>query len=469
MSDINQFVSELVIHNEIATSEQVDKARKMLKLKPGKTVLDLLISGGAIDEAYRDDILAMWEEAREEYEAAAVEPEPEVPDEEEEPPAGIRVQSSAVNPIEVVQPPNPGDIPPPGELTTLHDYLLYAREIGASDLHISVNVQPHYRMHGNLYALNDTVLTAEDTERLLFEDLTPEQRAALEKDQGIEYCMKKEEGRYRTSVVQQRTGYDGAFRVVDNRVKTLEELGLPDSLRRLTEYHQGLVLVGGPNGCGKSSTMAALVELVNQNRQEHIITVEDPIEAVFSSAACQINQREAGTHTRSFANALKAALREDPDIIMIGELRDRETISLAITAAETGHLVFGTLHTTSSARTIDRLLDVFPPGEQAQVRSMISESIKGIICQQLVARADGVGRVLALEILFNNAACGSLIRERKLHQMPSVMQMGRAQGMRLLDNSLEELLEAGVITGEEAYSAADNKDLFDQYAPDFIS
>jgi twitching motility protein PilT len=211
--------------------------------------------------------------------------------------------------------------------------------------------------------------------------------------------------------------------------------------------------------------MAAMVELINQSRGEHIITIEDPVEYNFVPALSQINQREVGVHTKSFAAALRAALREDPDVIVIGELRDRETVSLAITAAETGHLVFGTMHTTSAARTIDRILDVFPPDEQPQIRSMISESIRGIVCQQLIPRRDGCGRALALEVMLNTTAVANLVRERKLFQIPSIIQTSRQQGMILLDNSLLELVNAGVIDGVEAYYASDNKAHFLKWAP----
>lgn len=354
-----------------------------------------------------------------------------------------------------------------GKMDHLHDYLKFARDKGASDIHICSEAVPMVRIHGKLRPISDKILPAEKVEKLLMGVLTDKQQTDLREKQGIELCLKVEgQGRYRTAMVKQRVGFDGAFRVVNNQTPTFESLGLPPALKKLTEFHQGLVLITGPNGCGKSATMAAMIDLISAARDDHIITIEDPVEIVFQSKRCQINQREVGPHTKSFSNALRAALREDPDVIMIGELRDLETVSLAITAAETGHLVFGTLHTTSAARTIDRVLDVFPPDEQAQVRSMISESIKGIVCQQLLPRKDGKGRALALEIMFNTSASANLIRERKMHQMASVMQTGVKQGMRLLDNSLQELLDDGVIEGVDAYFAADNKATFEQYAPE---
>src|SRR5438132_9110858 len=348
----------------------------------------------------------------------------------------------------------------------LHDYLTYARDIGASTLHVNVACPPVIRQYGRLAPPPRTAFTAAETEALLFKILADEQRRSIHTELALDCCyILTGQGAYRSCIVKQRMGWDGSFRIVQSRVPSFKELGLPEQLQRLTEFNEGLVLVTGPNGCGKSTTLAAMVELVNQQRDEHIITIEDPVEVNFVPAKSQINQREVGSHTKSFSQALRAALREDPDVIMIGEMRDRETVSLAITAAETGHLVFGTIHTTSAARTIDRILDSFPPDEQAQVRSMISESIRGILCQQLIPRKDGNGRALAMEILLNTQAVSNLIRERKLFQIPSIIQTGRQQGMILLDNSLMDLVTRGVIDGTEAYYAADKKEQFLKWAP----
>jgi len=348
----------------------------------------------------------------------------------------------------------------------LHDYLIYARDIGGSDLHINVASPPVIRKYGRLTPLPRTPFTAAETEALLFKILTDEQRRRIHTELALDFRYSiPGQGVYRSCIVKQRMGWDGSFRIVQSRVPSFKELGLPEQLQRLTEFNQGLVLVTGPNGCGKSTTLAAMVELVNQHREEHIITIEDPVEFNFVPAKSQINQREVGSHTKSFSQALRAALREDPDVIMIGELRDRETVSLAITAAETGHLVFGTIHTTSAARTIDRILDAFPPDEQPQVRSMISESIRGILCQQLIPRKDGNGRAVAMEILLNTPAVSNLIRERKLFQIPSIIQTSRQQGMILLDNSLTDLVNRGVIDGIEAYYAADKKEQFLKWVP----
>jgi len=268
--------------------------------------------------------------------------------------------------------------------------------------------------------------------------------------------------RFRANYFQQRRGVAAVFRVISSRIPTLESLGTPRVLKDLAVKERGLVLVTGPTGSGKSSTLAAMIDHVNESCRKHIITIEDPIEFVHVPKNCLINQREVGAHTESFSAALRGALREDPDVLLVGELRDLETTSLAITAAETGHLVFGTLHTNSAAKTIDRLIDVFPTGQQAQVRTMLSESLEGIVAQTLIPTADRKGRVAAFEILVGVHALRNLIREDKTSQIQSVIQVGAAQGMTTLDQSLKELVISGKITRDEALARSSNPKLFEQ-------
>ena len=252
------------------------------------------------------------------------------------------------------------------------------------------------------------------------------------------------------------------FRVVNSYVRTMDDLGLPQQLKLLTRYQNGLILVTGSVGTGKSTTLAAMVQQINTERHDHIITLEDPIEYVIHSKNCHVSQREVFTHTESFATALRAALREDPDVIMVGEMRDLETISLAITAAETGHLVLATLHTATAARTLDRLLDVFPLEQQEQVRAMVAESLRGVISQQLIPRKDGTGPVLALEILTNTPAVANVIRENKTYMLPGIIQTGKKQGMRLMDDTLIDLYQRGLISAEEVYARADQRQILQE-------
>lgn len=340
-------------------------------------------------------------------------------------------------------------------------YLERAREVGASDFHFQVDSPPYIRLHGQVLKLKHPSLTPEDTERAIRELLTEEEWRIVEETNDFDFCYEREShGRYRTNVFRQRKGFDIIFRLIPDHVPSLDELNMPDTLHKLTTYRQGIVLITGPAGCGKSSTMAALIEMVNQQRQDHIITVEDPIEFLFEPKACNLVQRHVGRHTESFASALRSALREDPDVIMVGEMRDLETVSMAITAAETGHLVMATLHTTNAIRSIDRIIDVFPPKEQEQIRAMVSESLRGVVSQQLIPRADGLGQVPALEVMFTTPAVGNLIRERKTFQLPSVLQTGRRQGMITMDDSIRELMKKGIITPEAAHYHAENPENF---------
>ena len=338
-------------------------------------------------------------------------------------------------------------------------YLAIGKESGASDIHLSVNMPPTWRRFGTLEPiwLHADRLSAADTERLAMGFLNNTQKKLLEERGDVDFAYTNEAGRYRTSVVRQRLGYELVFRIIQTHVRTMDELGLPQQLKLLTQYQNGLVLVTGSVGSGKSTTLAALVEEVNRSRHEHVITLEDPIEYIFTPKGCQVNQREVHTHTESFGAALRGALREDPDVIMVGEMRDLETISLAITASETGHLVLGTLHTGNAARTLDRVLDVFPVDQREQIRIMVSESLRGIVSQQLVPRADGAGRALAIEILMNTPAVANVIREAKTFMLPGIIQTGKKLGMKLMDDSLADLFQAGLITADEAVARAEQK------------
>jgi twitching motility protein PilT len=344
-------------------------------------------------------------------------------------------------------------------LTHVDQFLAVGKESDASDIHLSVNSQPIWRRFGLLEPIwrQADVLTAEDTERLVMSFLSPEQQQQLAGRGDVDFAYATGIGRFRASVVRQRTGYDLVFRIISDRVRSMDELGLPEQLKLLTEFHNGLVLVTGSVGSGKSTTLAALVDQINRSRHDHIITLEDPIEYIVPSGKCHVTQREVHTHTKSFANALRGALREDPDVIMVGEMRDLETISLAITASETGHLVLGTLHTSNAARTLDRLLDVFPTDQRDQIRIMVSESLRGIISQQLVPRADGNGRALAIEILMNTPAIGNVIREGKTFMLPGIIQTGKKLGMKLMDDSIAELFQAGIVSAEEAVYRAEQE------------
>lgn len=345
-------------------------------------------------------------------------------------------------------------------LDHVDQYLQLGREFECSDLHLATAYPPAWRRFGQLSPIwpDHQPLTAEDTDRLVRSFLGEKEWARLQSQGDIDFAYSAPNGRYRASVVKQRLGLDMAFRIINDQIKTLEDIGLPlEHILPLTRYQNGIVLVTGSVGSGKSTTLAALVDFINRDREDHILTLEDPIEYVFQSKGCHVNQREVHKHTESFARALRGALREDPDVIMVGEMRDLETIQLALTAAETGHLVLGTLHTGNAPRTLDRVLDVFPTDQREQIRIMVSESLRGILSQQLVPRADGNGRVLALELLVNTPAVSNCIREGKTFMLPGVMQTGKNVGMITMDESLRQLYVKRLITKEEALFRSDDK------------
>jgi len=332
-----------------------------------------------------------------------------------------------------------------------------ARAAQASDLHIKSGEIPLVRVAGALREMeNQPRLDKEKVEAGLLTLLSDLHREKFLSTNDLDFCFDGGPGlgRFRTNYLRQHRGMDGIFRLISAEVPSFEQLKLPPMVKKFTEYKQGIVLITGPKGCGKTTTLAAMVDLINKTRPEHIITIEDPIEFVHPCKKGHVNQREVGAHTGAFANALRAALREAPDVIMVGEMRDLETTSLAITAAETGHLVFATLHTPDAIRTIDRVLDVFPPKEQGQIRSMVSESMRGIISQLLLPSVDGKSQELAVEVLVNTTAIGNLIREEKTFQLRGIMQTGKRLGMQLMDDSLLELAKAGRISKEEAVAVS---------------
>lgn len=334
-------------------------------------------------------------------------------------------------------------------------------EQGASDLHLVSGQQPVIRIRGEMERIKYNVLENDSLKAMLYE-ITPEHKIKQFEETGdIDFAYEVPElARYRANFFQQKYGIAAVFREIPSIIMGADELGLPPVIKKLASLPRGLVLVTGPTGSGKSTTLAAIIDEVNKTRKDHIITVEDPIEFVHQSKSCIVNHREVGVHTKSFSAALKGALREDPDIILVGEMRDLETISLAVEAASTGHLVFGTLHTTSAAKTLDRVIEVFPASQQAQIRSTLADGIRAVIAQVLFRRVDKKGRCAAMEILIATPAVRNLIRESKTFQIPSMIQTGRKYGMQLLDDAIYELLQKGWISADEAYTKSNDKAKF---------
>lgn len=332
----------------------------------------------------------------------------------------------------------------------------------ASDLHLAPEEPFILRQCGRLVKIDSPPLTRERCEQLIYELLDNEQKETLNKKLQLDFAYEIEGvARFRGSVMRHHAGISASFRIIPFEIPTFEKLGLPsDTMKRIMDNHQGLVLVTGATGQGKSTTLAAMIDYVNSNRAHHVLTVEDPIEFIHPLKKCAVNQRQIGRDTMTYANALRAALREDPDVIVVGELRDLETISLAISAAETGHLVLGTLATSSAPKTVDRIIDSFPAEEQGQIRAMVGESLKAVITQRLIPRTDLTGMALALEILIGTLPMATLIRDGKVFQIPSMMQMGKAVGMQIMDESIMSLFQAGTISANEAYLHANNKSPF---------
>lgn len=345
----------------------------------------------------------------------------------------------------------------------LNQLLSYSIDSGASDLHLSVGSVPMVRINGAMKPLNLDVLHQDDIEKMLPEVMDKDQMAIFREQKEIDFSAKLEgRGRFRVNFFNQINGLAAVFRTIPDTIKSCDELGIPPFMQDLAMIDRGLVLLTGPTGSGKSTTLAAMVDHINRNKACHIITIEDPVEYYHHTKESLINQRELGASTHSFSNALRAALREDPDVILVGEMRDLETISLALTAAETGHLVLSTLHTSSAVKSIDRIIDIYPSGQKDQIRSMLSESLEAVISQKLLPTKDGKGRVPACEVMISSTAIRNLIREDRVFQITSVIQSGGVEGMQTLDQDLQRLVTQGKIERKVAMDIADNPKLFKQ-------
>lgn len=344
------------------------------------------------------------------------------------------------------------------DMVTMNELLIKAKDANASDVHITVGISPKCRVNGELLDLGYPAFAPDDTVRIIEEIMDEKQKERIEREGEVDFSYAVPNvGRYRVNAYKQRGSYAAAIRLVGTEIPTPEQLGLPPSVVAVTEKKRGLVLVTGPTGSGKSTSLASLIGVINQTTNSHVITLEEPIEYLHRHGSSIINQREVGNDTHSFSNALRAALRQDPDVILVGEMRDLDTISTAVTAAETGHLVFSTLHTIGAASTIDRIIDVFPPHQQSQIRIQLANVLECIVSQQLLPTADGKGRVAAFEVMHVNSAIRNLIREGKSHQIQSILQTNKRMGMQTMDDCLTELYVKGIIDGENAKLFAQDK------------
>jgi twitching motility protein PilT len=451
----------IALHYKLVTPDQLNEAAALQLQEGGARRLgDLLADQGILTAVQLQKLLAVQQDYIAKRDAAA-QMAAIAPPVAETGPEPVYVPPPEPEPEPEPEPQGPPPLRWRDAERRLDAILEYAVERQASDIHVHSAAPLKMRINGRLQEIEEEVVERDLAAAVIGEVLTPEQTSALDTLGQVDFAYTLPgRGRFRSNAYRQQRGTDAVFRAIPPEPPTLASLGLPETLARFANFHQGMVLITGPAGCGKSSTLAAMINIINQERHDHIITVEDPIEYLHRSQKCVVNQRQVGRHTGSFARALRAALREDPDIIALGELRDLETISLALTAAETGHLVLATLHTSNSIRTINRVLGVFPPSQQEQIKTMISESLRAVISQRLVPRADDTGRVVALEVLVCNKAVGILIRENKTFQIRSVLQTGSAQGMCLLDSSLADLVKQKVITREEAARQADDPQKF---------
>ncbi len=349
-------------------------------------------------------------------------------------------------------------------MSEIDTYFHELKDRGASDLHMVIGFPPLIRLHGELVPMDYNVLTPESNREILYELLSSEQQKYLEKNRDYDMAYEiKDVARFRCNFLYQHRGIGAVFRIIPTDILTLEQLQLPDILKTISMYKRGLVLVTGPTGSGKSTTLAAMIDYINDTRDAHIVTIEDPLEFIHPNKKCLFTQREIGTHAKSFSDALRVASREDPDIILVGEMRDTETISLALTCAELGILVFGTLHTNSASKTVDRIINAFPSEEQEQARTMLSESLKAVVAQQLLRTKDGKGRCAANEILIGSSALSSSIREGKISQINSLIQTGSSIGMQTMDQHLMQLVKEGRISPQAAYEKAIDKSIFENH------
>lgn len=431
------FVEKVLLHYQLVDEAKLAHIRKSIVQQPAADILELLVASRTITENQSRSIREKYEDLVSKQKGKEV----------------------------ATPPPDAVSSKTMGNETAIMSIIKEAQSKQASDLHLQIGQKPFIRRYGNLITLDAPELNAESASAMFSGLLSADQQKKLTEAQALDFCIESEAWRYRCCLVEQQNGLECSIRLIPDQIPAYEELGLPPEFLQLMEYTEGLVLITGPSGCGKSTTLASIVDLLNDTRDSHIITLEEPIEYVFKSRSAHISQREVGLHTQSYAAALRAALREDPDIIVVGELRDQETTSLAVTAAETGHLVFATLHTVSAAQTIYRLLDFFPPNQRNQIRAMVSESLHGILCQQLIPKQDGSGMALATEVLFMVTAIANLVREDKLFQIPNMIQISSKFGMHLMDDSLKQLVSNHIISETDAYFAANKKDNFKNAAP----
>ena len=465
MNIAQKTLAKLLVSNELLSEKQCANVFKQVP-DPEKA-LARLVKAGHISDRIGIQIGEMYRQQMDSIEAKAAKDKPSGDEKGSDMPPGLeddQPQTESPSKSEETAPKEPAkakskQTAPAPQLPLdakgkelMHGLLKTARAMGASDIHITSGLSPIVRVNTILSELEMPPMDAERVRSCLLSLLNENQLARYHEEHDLDFCYDggEELGRFRTNFLDEQNGPAGVFRLVDATIPTLDELGMPETVEKFTTYAVGVVLVTGPKACGKTTTLASMIDLINRTRSEHIITIEDPIEFVHPCKMAHVNQREVGTHTKTFGNALRAALREAPDVIMVGEMRDLETTSLAVSAAETGHLVLATLHTPDAIRTIGRVLDVFPPKEQGQIRGMLSESLRGVVSQQLVPSKDGKELHLALEILVNNSAIGNMIREDRSHQLRGAMQTGKRLGMVLLDDSLVKLAHEGKIEPQEA-------------------